>query len=49
MIDPLGKKLTSIKSGEEAVITLDLSLDELNLLRNSFPVAMDADDFEILK
>lgn len=49
MIGPLGKKLTSIKSGEEAVVTLDLSLDELNVLRNSFPVAMDADDFEILK
>ena len=47
IIDPKGNIISNIKAHEESVETVSLDLDELNAFRTKFPVADDADKFEI--
>ncbi len=47
VIDPMGKRINSAKSGKETVETVILSKKQLDEYRKLFPVLLDADDFEI--
>jgi omega-amidase len=47
VINPKGEIISKIKSKEEATETITLNYDELTEFRKSFPVILDADDFEI--
>lgn len=47
VIDPWGEKTSVIKSGKEGIDTVTLSAKKLSMLRESFPVLLDGDDFEI--
>lgn len=47
VVNPLGEIISSIKAGEESIQTITLSKKELDEFRKAFPVAMDADQFEI--
>ncbi len=47
IINPKGNIISKTKAHEESVETIYLNLDELNTFRNKFPVANDADNFEI--
>lgn len=49
MVDARGNTITSIKDNEQAVETVELSLDGLTQLRQKFPVWKDADRFQILE
>lgn len=46
--NPIGKKLLNPNYFSESIESIDLSLDDLNDLRKSFPVKMDRDDFDII-
>ncbi len=46
-IDPKGQVISTIKSCEDGVETVQLSFEELQLFREKFPVGLDADRFEI--
>lgn len=47
VIDPKGNIISKTKAHEESVETVSLNLDELTAFRTKFPVANDADKFEI--
>jgi omega-amidase len=47
IINPRGEVIASDSLNKEAVISADLSLEELNDFRNKFPVFNDADSFTI--
>jgi len=47
IIDPKGNIISKTKAHEESVETVVLDLDELNNFRIKFPVAHDADFFEL--
>ena len=49
IIDPKGNIISKTKAHEESIETISLNLDELNAFRKKFPVANDADKFEINK
>lgn len=44
---PKGKAIAMATDDQEDMITMDLSLDQLNAFREKFPAWMDADKFEI--
>ncbi|NDV81482.1 amidohydrolase [Bacteroides sp. 51] len=44
---PKGKAIAMATDDQEDIITMDLSLDQLNAFRQKFPVWLDADKFEI--
>lgn len=47
VIDPKGNTISKIQPNEEGVETVTLSWDELADFREKFPIAIDADEFEI--
>jgi omega-amidase len=47
IVDPQGKILKLGKPNESQILTANVSLQDLNLYRNSFPVHLDADSFAI--
>jgi len=47
LIGPRGNILADLKNQAETVETIAISLDELNLFREKFPVGRDEDSFEI--
>ncbi|MBT3208907.1 MAG: amidohydrolase [Bacteroidetes bacterium] len=47
VFDPKGNKLTKSMENEEYIESTEISLNELNDFRKSFPVDLDADKFEI--
>ncbi|HOZ14650.1 MAG TPA: amidohydrolase [Tenuifilaceae bacterium] len=48
IIDPLGQPIAIANPNRDEIITATLSLDNLKKIRESFPVHLDADRFEIL-
>ena len=48
IIDPKGRIIKKAEDYKEEIINAKLSLDDLKLFREKFPVALDADDFKIL-
>ena len=46
VIHPRGEALSNLKAQEDAIETIILNYSELEELRKSFPVGLDADDFE---
>ncbi len=48
IIDPKGRIIKKATDHQEEIINADLSLNELNLFREKFPVSLDADDFKLL-
>ncbi|NOZ46991.1 MAG: amidohydrolase [Chlorobi bacterium] len=48
LIDPKGIIKSSINEYEESMETIELSMIELNNFRQTFPVKMDSDNFQIL-
>lgn len=48
IIDPRGNVIADLGNKTEDVATSDLSLKELKLFRDKFPVGRDADSFEII-
>ncbi len=48
IIDPKGRIISKAQDYSEEIIHADLSLDELNLFREKFPVHLDADEFKLL-
>lgn len=47
VIDPKGETIFKANSNEESIQTVELSLEAQNEFREKFPVALDADDFEM--
>lgn len=47
IIDPKGNDMGNLPEHEESVITLELHKQELEDFRKKFPVALDADEFDI--
>ena len=47
IIDPLGKTLGKINEYEQGSVTVNISLSELQNLREKFPVWKDSDDFSL--
>lgn len=47
VIDPRGQVIDACDPGQECVRTISLSMEELVTFREKFPVAKDADDFEL--
>jgi omega-amidase len=47
IINPKGEIISATKPNEESIETITLSYNELAEFRKIFPVALDADDFEI--
>ena len=48
IIDPKGNYIATSRQFENEIITINLSYDELQDFRKSFPANLDADDFKIL-
>ena len=48
IINPKGQIIKKATDYKEEIISAELSLDELNLFREKFPVFLDADDFKLL-
>ncbi len=48
VIGPKGEILGTTKEYKDEIINVEISLDDLKLFREKFPVALDADDFKIL-
>ena len=48
IIDPLGRVVAHTTQDKEEVITHNISLDELKLFREKFPVWIDADKFNLI-
>ncbi len=48
VIDPKGGILGVTKEYKDEIINVEISLDDLELFREKFPVALDADNFKIL-
>ena len=46
--DPKGKTIGMVKKGEEGAVTCTLSYSALKDFREKFPVALDADTFQII-
>lgn len=49
VLNPLGEKISTTKANKECIETILLSRKKLDMLRKSFPVLLDADEFEIKK
>jgi omega-amidase len=47
IIDPRGRIIASVNSGEEGSVTAEISMTELSDFRSKFPVFKDSDDFTI--
>jgi omega-amidase len=47
LIDPKGFPLVAIKPMEEEIVNLNLSYDNLNSFRESFPAYLDADEYQV--
>ncbi len=48
IIDPKGRIIKKTEDYKEEIINAELSLNDLKLFREKFPVALDADNFKIL-